>query len=63
MFRAREGVEVVGGRETPPSHNLSKGGGSGGVPTEETSPPSCVFQAREGVVVCRWKEHSLHLTF
>ncbi len=34
---------MVSGRETPPSRNLSEGGDSGGVSTEETPPPSCVL--------------------
>ena len=49
-FQARERVEVVDGRETPPSRVLSEGGGGGGVLTEETPPASCVW-SEGGVVV------------
>ncbi len=39
---------MVGGRETPPSCNLSEGGDSGGVLTEETPLLSCVSSKGRG---------------
>ena len=52
----------------PPSCILSEGGGGdgGGVSTEETPPPHLMYQVRKGmemVVVCRQRNHPLHLTF
>ncbi len=52
-FRAREGVEVVDGRETPPSCNLSK---EGVVYRQRNHPLRLAFRARKGVKVVDGRE-------
>ncbi len=58
---SKEGVEVVDGREAPPSRNLSEGGDRSGVSTEETPPLPCISSKGGGGGGVS-TENPLHLT-